>query len=363
MNMKLPSPEIRGPFWILFLAAWSLILISHLPKAVAMGWLSVASVGTVPIHPQECTALKSKGLNRPQYKVCRKKVDHMRSVGEGASIAIQECQYQFKYRRWNCSTVNPDDIKVSGTREAGFLHAIASAGVSHTVTKHCAAGLLDDCGCDMSLTTKDNKHLGFRWVGCNDNIHYGMAFSREFVDAYERKKAQPLEIQFMNLHNNEAGRIIIQKHMRIQCKCHGVSGSCEMKTCWRVMPQFREVGDLLKEKFDGATEVKLQRRSGRRFLAPVDPLFKPQTPEDLVYLVKSPNFCDSNAELGTLGTQGRICNRTSEGIDGCDLLCCHRGYQTQIHKYKDDRCKCKFVWCCEVKCKPCQKEEEINTCL
>ena len=51
--------------------------------------------------------------------------------------------------------------------------------------------------------------------------------------------------------------------MRVECKCHGVSGSCEMKTCWRAMPPFKEVGSILKEKFDGATEV-IQRRIGSR---------------------------------------------------------------------------------------------------
>ena len=44
--------------------------------------------------------------------------------------------------------------------------------------------------------------------------------------------------------------------MKVQCKCHGVSGSCEVKTCWRSIPAFREVGDILKDKYNGATEVR-----------------------------------------------------------------------------------------------------------
>ena len=38
--------------------------------------------------------------------------DHMMHVGRGASTGISECQYQFKDRKWNCSTV--DDSTVFG---------------------------------------------------------------------------------------------------------------------------------------------------------------------------------------------------------------------------------------------------------
>ena len=43
--------------------------------------------------------------------------------------------------------------------------------------------------------------------------------------------------------------------MRMQCRCHGVSGSCELKTCWRTMPTFAQVGDYLKRKYENAVQV------------------------------------------------------------------------------------------------------------
>ena len=47
----------------------------------------------------------------------------------------------------------------------------------------------------------------------------------------------------------------VQAEMRQECKCHGMSGSCTIKTCWMRLPNFRVIGDNLKERFDGASRV------------------------------------------------------------------------------------------------------------
>jgi len=47
----------------------------------------------------------------------------------------------------------------------------------------------------------------------------------------------------------------VEDAMKVQCKCHGVSGSCELKTCWRSLAPFRDVGNILKDKYNGAAEV------------------------------------------------------------------------------------------------------------
>lgn len=43
--------------------------------------------------------------------------------------------------------------------------------------------------------------------------------------------------------------------MRQECKCHGMSGSCTVKTCWMRLPPFRVIGDNIKDRFDGASRV------------------------------------------------------------------------------------------------------------
>lgn len=85
------------------------------------------------------------------------------------------------------------------------------------------------------------------------------------------------------------------------------------------------------------------------------------TAEDLVHVESSPDYCTGNPKSGSFGTQGRVCNHTSSGPDGCNQMCCGRGYNT----YKalvSERCNCKFKWCCWVQCETCTSMRDIHTC-
>lgn len=51
------------------------------------------------------------------------------------------------------------------------------------------------------------------WGGCGDNTKYAYGFAKEFVDAVERDNLSPKKSKIkarkaMNLHNNEAGRLV-----------------------------------------------------------------------------------------------------------------------------------------------------------
>lgn len=48
---------------------------------------------------------------------------------------------------------------------------------------------------------------------------------------------------------------IVKSLLRTDCKCHGVSGSCAMKTCWKSLPPFRAVGDALMKRYNKARNV------------------------------------------------------------------------------------------------------------
>lgn len=69
----------------------------------------LSSVGSIS---EEETCEKLKGLIQRQVQMCKRNLEVMDSVRRGAQLAIEECQYQFRNRRWNCSTL--DSLPVFG---------------------------------------------------------------------------------------------------------------------------------------------------------------------------------------------------------------------------------------------------------
>uniref|UniRef100_A0A6G1SCG7 Protein Wnt n=1 Tax=Aceria tosichella TaxID=561515 RepID=A0A6G1SCG7_9ACAR len=59
----------------------------------------------------------------------------------------------------------------------------------------------------------------------------------------------------MNAHNNRVGRMAVAKNMEIKCRCHGLSGSCSLKTCWLKLPDFQQIGAHLKRKYESSIHL------------------------------------------------------------------------------------------------------------
>ncbi|XP_033115266.1 protein Wnt-5b-like [Anneissia japonica] len=339
---------------------WALGLESSFNQYEALRNPDVLIFGT----QQMCTQLP--GLSPGQRKLCNLYSDHMGPIGEGAKVGIEECQYQFRDQRWNCSTSDQESVfgRVMriASREAAFTHAISAAGVINSISRNCREGSLQTCGCSRA-SRPDDLPKEWIWGGCGDNVEYGYQFSKNFVDIREKdstpqKGSSESKRIKMNLHNNEAGRRAIYAKTDIQCKCHGVSGSCSLTTCWLQLPPFRVIGSYLKEKYDGASKVRVNKKGKMDIF---EKRFNRPSEEDLVYLQQSPNYCLSNEETGSLGTKGRECNKTSIGTDGCDLMCCGRGYNSYRVEVVE-RCNCKFKWCCYVKCKRCKLTKDVYIC-
>lgn len=103
-------------------------------------------------------------------------------------------------------------VIVVDSKEAAFVSALFSAGVTYAVTKACSSNKLESCSCDSSEKGFDKD--GNKWHRCSDNIAFGISFAKEFTDSEElnwstQRKFTSHDRNLMNLHNNEAGRKVI----------------------------------------------------------------------------------------------------------------------------------------------------------
>ena len=100
----------------------------------------------------------------------------------------------------------------AGRREKAFVNAISAAGVVYAISRACREGQLSTCSCSQ----RGRPHSLDRdwiWGGCGDNVDYGYKFAQGFVDVREKERNHPrrsrgLQRTLMNLHNNEAGRLV-----------------------------------------------------------------------------------------------------------------------------------------------------------
>ncbi|XP_076448276.1 protein Wnt-7b-like [Babylonia areolata] len=331
-------------------------------------WGNLLALSSVVALGANIICNKIPGLAPRQRAICRSRPEAIVAIGEGARLGLAECQFQVRHRRWNCSNPGPYRSmfgyeRMPASKEAALIHAFSSAGVTYAVTRACSRGNLTRCGCDRDKRDGRRAPEGFRWGGCSADIHFGLQMARKFMDARESPETAR---GLMNLHNNRAGRKAVKSSLGKECKCHGVSGSCTMRTCWTTLPPFRAIGDDVRRLYGDSRLV--EPYLGRRARTPITLVLKRSKRKHrkprrkcLVYLEHSPNYCDHDPATGSLGTAGRLCNRTSKGTDGCDLMCCGRGYNT--HQYtRTWQCHCKFHWCCTVNCQRCSERTEEYSC-
>ncbi|KAF7199308.1 protein Wnt-8a-like [Nothobranchius furzeri] len=288
---------------------------------------------------------------------------YARSVQVGTQTGIEECKHQFAWDRWNC----PDSAtQLRGlrraTRETSFVHAISAAGVMYTLTRNCSLGDLENCGCDVSNNGKIGGR-GWLWGGCSDNVDFGERISKQYVDAQETGQDSRAAV---NLHNNAAGRQAVKATMKRICRCHGMSESCSVQTCWTQLSDFREIGNYLKTKYNQARKLDVDKKhvkagnSADSRGAVVD-AFSTTAETELIYLEDSPDYCRRNSSLGLLGTEGRECLQQGHGLSqgerrSCRRLCHECGLRVEERRTETvSSCNCRFHWCCKVKCEDCSQ--------
>jgi len=133
---------------------------------------------------------------------------------------------------------------------------------------------------------------------------------------------------------------------KIECVCHGISGSCSVQTCFKKVPDIEDIGEKLVKKYDIAKQVK---RAPSNSLIPAESNSPQLDSAELGYCEFSPNFCQRNLTYGIYGSSGRQCWPDRSGPSSCSVLCCGGPVEQKlVEKIEED---CEFVWCCEVQCK------------
>ncbi|KAK7482701.1 hypothetical protein BaRGS_00025999, partial [Batillaria attramentaria] len=258
-------------------------------------------------HGKNCS--KRLGLVKQQIKLCRDNLDLMPSIARASSLSVETCQSQFSDRRWNCSSIGrlPARSKdlVRGTREKAYVYGIASAALVHTVARACSIGVTTKCSCGILPNSAPSGT--FKWGGCGDDVHFGMYFGERFTDPTLRSKKGKVKKStkaMMDEHNFAAGRAVVRESLTTACKCHGVSGSCSIKTCWKALPDFDSIGATLKQRYALAVEVKRRKRKKEHVLLPIQPGKGAFAEDELIYYAKSPDYCSPDEKTGSVGTRG-----------------------------------------------------------
>ena len=100
-------------------------------------------------------------------------------------------------------------------------------------------------------------------------------------------------------------RQVMHQALERRCRCHGVSGSCSARTCWRALPALQDVAQQLKARYGRAAQVALRWRRGRRRLVAVHAARGRLRMADLAYSAQSPDYCHRDERFGSLGTTNR----------------------------------------------------------
>ncbi|CAH1131547.1 unnamed protein product [Ceutorhynchus assimilis] len=315
------------------------------------------------------------------------------SIKTGTILAFEHCRNVFRWERWNCPTEDFERHKQQrANKELAFTQAITAAGIVHAVTKNCSRGEISDCGCNSNFggttnsqkvdppssskqielnTNVKDKTVKWSWGGCSDDSTYGLRLVRDLL---ENSKENATVLSYIEKHNYRLGKQIVQQAMIKKCRCHGVSGSCSLQTCWMQLPPFHIISKKLKEKYRKArrlisenieatialgNSVKREDRTSN-FLAPED---------SLVFLEQSLDYCLPDQTQNWPGTKGRFCSRTKSNRTtasekrSCRNLCRQCGYKVRREKMVvRKRCNCVFQWCCSVKCEMCSEIVEELYC-
>ncbi|XP_060540441.1 protein Wnt-11 [Pantherophis guttatus] len=263
-----------------FLITFFLAFVLQNGTCNGIKWLALFKTPSALALNQSQHCKQLEGLVVSQVQLCRSNLELMQTIIQAAREVIKTCRKAFSDMRWNCSSIEraPNyllDLE-RGTRESAFVYALSAAAISHTIARACTTGDLPGCSCGP------------------------------IPDApMKMKKSGSQANKLMHLHNSEVGRQSLKASLEMKCKCHGVSGSCSIKTCWKGLQDLKDIALDLKNRYLSATKVVHRPMGTRKHLVPKELDIRPVKESELVYLQSSPDFCMKNEKVGSYGTQDR----------------------------------------------------------
>ncbi|CAH8524686.1 unnamed protein product [Heterobilharzia americana] len=173
-------------------------------------------------------------------------------------------------------------------------------------------------------------------------------------------------IRTLNRHNYLAGVVLMESNQKLVCKCHGVSGSCAQRVCFRQLRRIdtEVMQKALKMRYLAAKQVSEGMNGdlmAKTFIGNgfIDEVVKP---EELVFSEHSPDYCNVEPQRGSVGTRDRICTLKDTGTSNCVNMCCGRGYRN-VTKRETIQCNCRMANGFKVHCDECNVETVTQRCL
>ncbi|CAH8502628.1 unnamed protein product [Heterobilharzia americana] len=399
---------------IVYLLLFQLI-VSYISSVQGIRWLGIYRLPKGADHPVDSTAERftpaecqkaanELGLRRRQMRFC---LDSrfgyaMLAVLRAAHAVGYHCPKTFSDRRWNCTSIHQlphvsPELK-RGTREQAIVHAFASAVLLFEIGRYCALNKIRYCSCgdedgaystpnypsSHSYTTNNNLpgqqhrqnvysdfsgalvyNSGGNSLDPTDTSKSGSIPMTDGQPTIENGKKKSV-IRTLNRHNYLAGVVLMESNQKLVCKCHGVSGSCAQRVCFRQLRRIdtEVMQKALKMRYLAAKQVSEGMNGdlmAKTFIGNgfIDEVVKP---EELVFSEHSPDYCNVEPQRGSVGTRDRICTLKDTGTSNCVNMCCGRGYRN-VTKRETIQCNCRMANGFKVHCDECNVETVTQRCL
>lgn len=288
------------------------------------------------------------------------------------------CQEIFKNHRWNCpipqrikDTKNPISFTAVyplATKEVSYIYSLAAASIVHHIINGCLMGMGKNCPCRSR--GKDTGEV----IHCQQNFDYGFKRGKRMIKIFDYKFVENKNRRLFNWRNSLIGIQLYKEKLPMVCRCHGISGHCAVKSCWKTTPvSLQEISLKLKKMYKEAKKLNLNHTSLSQHDAIIIDVSKLKDKkvrrtrqnniiDGLKFIDESPNYCKKNLKLGILGTLHRECDHYNKS--SCSNLCDKCGYRkhSYLRNVENKKCKCKFHWCCKVTCSTCTERKVFARC-